>query len=783
VRVLLPLCVFGLLASACGGLAIAGSVEPATFETRTSVIRVLDEEGEAIAPFSLALVDGTVHDDSAGSIELTLDGPIAGVVSADGYLDGPVVIDPDLAEIDVRLWHRVSPTGRERTSFHFGGDTMLARRYLDSEYSDLPPDELGESVVASIAPLFGAADHSTLNLESVVGQLPEEEATPGKRWTIQSPPEVTDMLHALGTDLAVLGNNHISDWEDAGIVSTLASLDQAGIAHVGAGLDLRSAAEPVVQQVRGLDVATLSFLRTTGDVNNDYLPVTGEDELRGGGHEFDWHYEGRPIDVTGPSTDLRGTVRAGDAWQWFQAQDFQSDSDEARVWEDLERVFPELQDSVARRVHGGPALFSEDNLGVGLDQLEMDPDLMIVQIHGGFQYMQAPPRATYASARASIDAGADLVILHHPHVFGGFEFYNGGLIAWGLGNLVFDQNLYATYASGITRVIYEGTEVMEVSVIPIWLVDYEPTPVIGEAADELVTRIGARSPGETITFLTDWGQTVEGRNEAPGRPVAVHLRSDGLIQVEDRPPAAVELPIPESGRLMIPPGHVLHGELLDDSLRVGTDLLDGWGSFDQVLADAAPDVAPMWAMSSASGFEWSADEGDGHLVYDPTLEDVGRIRTTSRISLTRSSVHDESGSPLQPDPRLEIEFEAAASWLTSFEVRLDLYHFTDWNPARYPVNELKQKREFEMTVGRSQTLDVDLELPADIFVDDDTGDPITAMMLYLESPSTRLGQLTIDDIRVIEWREAEHIMDWQWLTADFIEGEPGTLVSLVDLSG
>jgi hypothetical protein len=99
------------------------------------------------------------------------------------------------------------------------------------------------------------------------------------------------------------------------------------------------------------------------------------------------------------------------------------------------------------------------------------------------------------------------------------------------------------------------------------------------------------------------------------------------------------------------------------------------------------------------------------------------------------------------------------------------------------VNELRQKREFEMTVGRSQTLDVDLELPGDIFVDGETADPITAMMLYLQNPSTRLGQLSIDNVRVIEWRDGTDIPDWQWLDADIVEGEPGTVVPLIDLAG
>jgi poly-gamma-glutamate capsule biosynthesis protein CapA/YwtB (metallophosphatase superfamily) len=743
---------------------------------------VTDEEGKSVNSFTLQLIDGTVHQ-ADGELELTLDGPVTGVISADGHLDGPIVIDPDLREIGVELWRRVGASGTERRSFHFGGDTMLARRYLDGDYSDLTAGELGPAVVANIADVFGASDHSTVNLESVVGTLPEAEATAGKRWTIQSPPEVTTMLEALGVDLAVLGNNHITDWEDAGIVSTIDVLDDAGIPHVGAGLDLTAAASPIVQDVRGLDVATLSFLRTTGDFNNDYLPVTGDDELEGVDPQLDWQYEQRQIDVFGPTSALRGSVRAGDAWQWFLTQELETPSEEARLWAELELIFPELQDSIARRVHGGAARFSEANLELGFDRLPTEPDITIVQIHGGFQYMQAPPRTTYASARASIDAGADVVILHHPHVFGGFEYYNGGVIAWGLGNLVFDQNLYATYASGIMRLVLDGTEIVEMSVLPIWLVDYRPTPVVGEAADELVTRIGARSPSETMTFLTDWGETVEGRNDAAGRPLAVRLRSDGLIAIEDRPPVAVDLEIPETGRLEVPPGHVLHGASLDASLAVGTDLLDGWGSFDQVLADAAPDVAPMWAMSSASGFEWTATSGDGHLVYDPTFDEVGRVRTTSRIPLTSSRLHDEDGSRLQPTPVIEIEFEAAASWLTSFEVRLDLYHFTDWNPARYPVNELREKREFEMTVGRSQTLDVDLELPREIFEDEETGDPITAMMLYLENPGTRLGKLTIDDLRVIEWRDAIDIQEWQWLPADLVEGAPGTIVTMIDLSG
>ena len=48
-----------------------------------------------------------------------------------------------------------------------------------------------------------------------------------------------------------------------------------------------------------------------------------------------------------------------------------------------------------------------------------------------------PPTSRRARAEAAIDAGADIVIAHHPHLLDGMEAYHGGLIVYSLGNLVF----------------------------------------------------------------------------------------------------------------------------------------------------------------------------------------------------------------------------------------------------------------------------------------------------------------------------------------------------------
>ncbi|MBU4535211.1 MAG: CapA family protein [Euryarchaeota archaeon] len=50
----------------------------------------------------------------------------------------------------------------------------------------------------------------------------------------------------------------------------------------------------------------------------------------------------------------------------------------------------------------------------------------------------SPNERQYSLSRESIDAGADLVIGHHPHVIQKIENYKGKLIFYSLGNCIFD---------------------------------------------------------------------------------------------------------------------------------------------------------------------------------------------------------------------------------------------------------------------------------------------------------------------------------------------------------
>jgi poly-gamma-glutamate synthesis protein (capsule biosynthesis protein) len=64
-------------------------------------------------------------------------------------------------------------------------------------------------------------------------------------------------------------------------------------------------------------------------------------------------------------------------------------------------------------------------------------DFVIVGWHWNFEYKRAPSSLELNEGHAAIDAGADIVFAHHPHLLDGVEEYNDGLIFYSLGNLVF----------------------------------------------------------------------------------------------------------------------------------------------------------------------------------------------------------------------------------------------------------------------------------------------------------------------------------------------------------
>ncbi len=86
-------------------------------------------------------------------------------------------------------------------------------------------------------------------------------------------------------------------------------------------------------------------------------------------------------------------------------------------------------------------------------QSKKQVDILAVSLHAGVEYQPLPDDFQKDFAKMAIDAGADLVLGHHPHVSQPLEKYNDGWVAYSLGNFVFDQYFSKeTMEGGLLRV-------------------------------------------------------------------------------------------------------------------------------------------------------------------------------------------------------------------------------------------------------------------------------------------------------------------------------------------
>jgi poly-gamma-glutamate synthesis protein (capsule biosynthesis protein) len=67
-------------------------------------------------------------------------------------------------------------------------------------------------------------------------------------------------------------------------------------------------------------------------------------------------------------------------------------------------------------------------------------DIIVANFHLGEERSYKPNARQKHLAKLAIDTGANIVIGHHPHVLQGIERYNGGIIAYSLGNFLFYGN-------------------------------------------------------------------------------------------------------------------------------------------------------------------------------------------------------------------------------------------------------------------------------------------------------------------------------------------------------
>lgn len=114
----------------------------------------------------------------------------------------------------------------------------------------------------------------------------------------------------------------------------------------------------------------------------------------------------------------------------------------------------------AEEAYSGIALASIESVKKLVAKAKERHDIVVASFHFGEEYQKEPSDRQRALARAAIDAGATIVIGHHPHVIQPIEEYHSGVIAYSLGNFVFDQPFSEDTMEGMMlEVELEGSEI------------------------------------------------------------------------------------------------------------------------------------------------------------------------------------------------------------------------------------------------------------------------------------------------------------------------------------
>jgi len=153
--------------------------------------------------------------------------------------------------------------------------------------------------------------------------------------------------------------------------------------------------------------------------------------------------------------------------------------------------------------NGKAALHKLTAAEAAIRALRSQVDVVVVSVHWGVQYQLKPTKKQIALAHAMIDAGADAIIGHHPHVLQTIEAYQGKPIFYSLGNFVFGTQPMPRRLSAIVELELEigPRHVVRATVLPVVLSGERgsPTVSLGPEGDDVRARLREASAKGAFT--------------------------------------------------------------------------------------------------------------------------------------------------------------------------------------------------------------------------------------------------------------------------------------------
>lgn len=136
---------------------------------------------------------------------------------------------------------------------------------------------------------------------------------------------------------------------------------------------------------------------------------------------------------------------------------------------------------------------SVEEMVESIKRVRRSVDFVVVSEHWGVEFQAEPTWNQVDKAHRLIDAGADLVLGHHPHVLQSIELYRGKYIVYSLGNFLFDQKQEARSQSMVFDCEFDSAGIRDVGFRPVYVQHYQPRPATPEESRAIIARLGKLS--------------------------------------------------------------------------------------------------------------------------------------------------------------------------------------------------------------------------------------------------------------------------------------------------
>lgn len=133
----------------------------------------------------------------------------------------------------------------------FAGDVMIGRLVNDIIEKKGYSYPWGNSLS-----MLAQTDIRIINLETTLTSHTQKNP---KVFNFKALPDRVKTLQSAHIDIVNLANNHSLDFKKEGLAETIATLDSAGILHVGAGADIQHARKPVILTKHGIKIGIIGY--------------------------------------------------------------------------------------------------------------------------------------------------------------------------------------------------------------------------------------------------------------------------------------------------------------------------------------------------------------------------------------------------------------------------------------------------------------------------------------------------------------------------------------------